>query len=365
MTTKPDFLAAGANIITNPCGAIDQEGANVTVSNTGGYGPDRWKGFGSGTGDWIIEQTLIAQGTLPKAPTVNTAVRCRTTTGDGTPDAGDYYLLRQIIQGHRVKNLMCGTSSAKTVTISFYAQSSVAGSYTANLKNNVEDRFYNHTFALAANTWTYVEFDVAMDQIGTWEKTTGRGLLFSIDLGSGSTYQNATTDAWGTGAILTTTGQTSLLAGPEQSTFDITAVQIKVGGVDEVFEEPDWLEELQECKRFLQRSYNYGVVTGTSTALGVYVIPAVTTTNGHIWGHIEFEVEFAEGVAPSCEIYHQNGTVRALGDGGFGVLLANSGLPYGTWANSKRFAVQNSSGSQISPSGQAVNCHYKAWATNF
>jgi hypothetical protein len=113
--TLQSSAPVGKNLIINGDMTIDQRGATVTSA---GYTVDRWGQDQTGGGGISYVKSTDAPDGFSHSLSATV-----TTTDD--PASGDYYRLFQRIEGYNVSQLDIGTSSAKTITVSFWVKSSV------------------------------------------------------------------------------------------------------------------------------------------------------------------------------------------------------------------------------------------------
>jgi hypothetical protein len=247
------------NRIINGAMVIDQRnaGAAVTINTTSNtYTLDRWNAAGaSSDGVFTVDQDTTA-------PTGFTnSLKVTVTTADASIGANQSYLLSQFIEGFNVADLGWGTASAKTITISFWVQSSVIGTFGGALNNSANSRNYPFTYAISvANTWEYKTVTIAGDTTGTWLTDAGRGIGLRFGFGMGSDFL-ATAGAWtGTSQIFGATGQTQLMS-TLNATWYITGVQFEVGTQATSFEYRQYQQELALCQRYY---YRLKAITATS-----------------------------------------------------------------------------------------------------
>ena len=223
---------------------IDQRNAGAASSGAlNGYWLDRWYSYTSGGGVFTVQQST----TVP--PGFINSVVLTVTTADASIAAGDYYAHTQMIEGVNLADLDWGKSTAKTITVSFWARSSVAGTYGVSVENSAGDRSYPAPYTISAtNTWTYVTVTIPGDTTGTWLTTTGIGMYLKFDLGSGSTRQG-TANAWNAGNIWTPTGSTQWIA-TNAATFYLTGMQLEIGSTATPFEKRHYGQELALCQRY-------------------------------------------------------------------------------------------------------------------
>jgi hypothetical protein len=255
------------NKIINGAMVIDQRnaGASVTPAN-GAYTLDRWQYEASQASKFTAGQNLNSV-TLPAGFSKYLGFQVASTASLA---AGDYFLYEQKIEGFNCADLAWGTASAKTITISFWAYSSVTGTYSGAVANNSFNRSYIFTFSMpSANTWTYITVTVPGDTSGTWATDNTTGLFLRMDLGAGSTYTGSS-GSWSGSTVWKATGSVSLVSNAS-ATFYITGVQLERGTIATPFEYRNYQQELAMCQRYFQKTYKTDVALGTTGANTGYV----------------------------------------------------------------------------------------------
>ena len=263
MTGAPSIGGAGLgmgmgfrNRIINGAMVIDQRnaGASVAVTTADTYVTDRFAPhiFGSGTGRFTAQQVSTVPTGFAKS------LQLTVTTTDASPAAGYGYCIQQRIEGYNVADLLFGSASAQTVTLSFWVRSSVTGSFGFLLNNGSVTRNYGVLYTIsAANTWEQKTITIAGDTTGTWETTNLNGLGVTFCLGGGSTRTVST--GWNANVTGTTpsfvTGGTNLMA-TNGATFYITGVQLEKGSTATSFDYRPYGTELALCQRYYWKAVN-------------------------------------------------------------------------------------------------------------
>jgi hypothetical protein len=235
------------NRIINGDMRIDQRnaGASVTV-NTGGafYPVDRFRFSGvSSSGVFTAQQITDAPAGFTNS------VRVTVTTIDSSLSGSDLYYAAQFIEGFNTADLVWGSASAATVTLSFWAKSSVTGTFGGALSNNGVNRSYPFTYTInAANTWEQKTVTIAGDTTGTWATDNNTGIRIYWGLGVASGFAG-TAGSWAASQLLSATGATNLMA-TNAATWQITGVQLEAGSVASPFERRDYGRELMMCQRY-------------------------------------------------------------------------------------------------------------------
>ena len=238
------------NRIINGAMVLDQRkaGASVTITNTGDntYTLDRWAAYGSQASKFSVQRNAGAV-TAPAGFTNYLGV---TSASAYSVLTADIFRLTQFIEGFNAADLSWGTSSAQTVTLSFWVRSSLTGTFGGSVGNSAYNRSYPFTFTIsAANTWELKTVTISGDTSGTWLTDAGIGIRVNFGLGVGST-NSGTGSAWYANGYVSATGATSVV-GTSGATFYITGVQLEKGSTATSFDYRPYGTELALCQRYL------------------------------------------------------------------------------------------------------------------
>jgi hypothetical protein len=245
---------------------IDQRnaGASVTPTTDQTYTVDRWEVLISQASKLSVQQQTSV---VPAGFTNAVKITSLAATSLG---AGDYFCYAHIIEGYNIADLGWGAAGASTVTLSFWVNSSLTGTFGGNVSNGGQSRAYPFTYTIsAANTWEQKTVTITGDTTGTWLTTNGRGIWLQMGLGVGTTY-SGTAGSWQGAALLGATGATSVV-GTNGATFYITGVQLEKGSNATSFDYRPYGTELALCQRYYQilgdaSSDSVGYATNTSAA---------------------------------------------------------------------------------------------------
>ena len=199
------------------------------------------------------------------APTDFQYSRKITSLAANTVASDSYHTIRYAVEGYDAKQLNCGFSSAKTVTLSFYVKSSLTGTFGLNFTNAANNRSYPTTYTIsAADTWEQKIITLTLDTTGTWPTTNSVGLEINWQLAVGFGYQTSTTDQWVAGWNYPDTAANTLMT-TNGATFQLTGVQLEVGSQATAFEHISYSEELSICERYYQIIMEEGTGGGGQT----------------------------------------------------------------------------------------------------
>ena len=181
-----------------------------------------------------------------------------TPDATNTPTGSGNACFRMKIEGQDCQDLDYGSSSAKQVTVSFYAKSASANNgdqYTFQLRHFATDgtmRSINAPFTITSSfqrfTFTF-DGDTAVDIINT----SALGMELDWHLASGPDDIASQHTSWTTTNLFTcVTGQSNFLDSTNNE-FYVTGVQLEIGSVATPFEHRTVGEELTRCQRYYQR----------------------------------------------------------------------------------------------------------------
>ena len=265
------------NKIINGAMMIDQRNAGASVSTASSnttYTVDRFQVYYAQTSKFTIQQNA-GSVTPPSGYSNYLGI---TSSSSYSSLSGDYFFLRQSVEGLNIPDLAWGTSSAISVTLSFWVRSSLTGTFSGVLRNGAENLTYAFTYSVSsANTWEQKTITIAGPTSGTWLTTNGIGIEVMWNLGSGSGGLTGTTGSWVAGGFFGATGSTSVV-GTNGATFYITGVQLERGTAATPFEYRNYQQELAMCQRYYVKSYDTSTVAGTVTQNGAIQINASSTS---------------------------------------------------------------------------------------
>jgi len=268
------------NRIINGAMVIDQRnaGASVTISNAASvYTLDRWRFYENTDGVITAQQSSTAPAGFTNSLLVTV------TTADTSIGSTQLAIVEQNIEGFNSADLMFGSASASTVTLSFWVRSNLTGTFGGVLRNSGDTRSYPFSYTInAANTFEQKTITVAGDTSGTWLTTNGLGLSVTFGLAVGSTYLG-TASAWAGANYQSATGQSNLLA-TIGNTFYITGVQLEKGSTATSFDYRPYGTELALCQRYAYKVSGTNTFSplaaagqGTTATTAVFTVPTKVT----------------------------------------------------------------------------------------
>ena len=249
-SAKTTVSAPNPNLIINGDMAIAQRGTSSTSS--GIKTVDRWNALWTGGGITQSQVALTSGGAYDEGH--RHAFKMAVTS---TGSANDRYAqMRYIPEAKDIRNFGWQyTSGSSYITLSFWAKSSLAGTYFFSLygpdSGNVQ--FYSTSFALAANTWTKVTKTIPGGSNIVLNDDTGIGFYMDIriDIGTDYTASDATMNAWHNHVSTKyTTDIAQSWQNTSSATFEVTGVKLEIGQSATTFEKLDYTAEFQRCQRY-------------------------------------------------------------------------------------------------------------------
>jgi hypothetical protein len=335
------------NRIINGAMVISQRGTSFSYNNNTAYCLDRYQvRYGSSGG--TAGTATVTQSSSAPVGFVNSLLLTVGTARTNT--SGDRFNIEQSIEGFNIADLGWGTANAKPITLSFWVNSSVTGTYGICFSNFSYGYAVNYSIPVA-NTWTQISVSIAGPTVGTWNTTNSAGFLVSFDLGMGSDVREST-GSWQAGTFLGANGSTNLVANAG-ATFYITGVQLEAGSTATSFDYRPYGTELALCQRYYTTlpSQN-GTATGTGRTLGT-----CNGSNTAIAGNLFFPVSMR--TAPTITIYGNASTT-----GNFNFYSAGSGAQatYTGSASSSTIANSSSVGFGLNMVVASLPASYSGWS---
>ena len=294
------------NRIINGAMMIDQRnaGASVTAGASETFTLDRWAYYNSQASKMTVQQN--AGSVTPPAGFSNYLGVTVGASASVTVGAGDYFIIRQFIEGFNTADLAWGTASAATVTLSFWVRSSLTGTFGGSLGNGAFNRSYPFTYSISsANTWEQKTITVAGDTSGTWVgATNGLGMRVNFGLGVNPTI-SGTAGAWTGSGLFSATGAVKLIE-TNSATFYITGVQLERGSTASSFEYRSYGAEKLLCMRYYEKTYNDDEAPNRVNPNTANALTGVATSTTNIACHWKFSVP--KRASATVQYYSWNGT---------------------------------------------------------
>ena len=239
------------NLIINGDMSIAQRSTSETNVSTGYRTCDRWR-ISRGAG----EITMSQDTDVPTGQGFAKSLKFLEASSGANPGASDVNLITQRIEGQNLQYLLKGTSSAKSLTLSFWIKASVTGTYIAHLTDDDNSRFISKAYTVSsANTWEYKTITFPPDTTGAFANDNARSLDVELYFGAGSNFTSGTLNTtWNSyTASNQAVGQVNALASANDY-VQFTGIQLEAGTTASDFEFLPVDVNLQRCERYHQRT---------------------------------------------------------------------------------------------------------------
>ena len=257
------------NLLINGDMQISQRATTTTgITTTGYHTVDRWKQVLSGGGTYTQAQTALSSGDA-FADGFSQSKKYDCTTLYAGVDSLSVH--RQVIEGKNLQHLGWGTSSAKSVTLSFWVKSNLTGTAVAGLYGVNSGKQISGTYTIdVANTWEYKTLTFAGDTGFGHTNSVAEALYVNMVMAAGTNYTSGTTQtSWTTYAnVDLAAGQTIDVSASISNDISFTGVQLVAGSVATPFQHLGYGQQLTSCQRYYEeidkQMYN-GTVANTRT----------------------------------------------------------------------------------------------------
>jgi len=255
------------NIVINGDMSIAQRATSTASITSAGYHTvDRFQTSITNMGTWTQSQST----TVPSGQGFATSLKMDCTTADASPAAGDDLKIRTKFEGQSLQYLKKGTSSAESLTASFWVRSNKTGTYIVELMDNDNSyRHINKSYTISsADTWEKKTITFAGDTTGAFGNDNGASLEMSFYLGAGSNQTSGTLQtSWGAyTAANRAVGQVNL-ADSTSNEWYVTGVQLEAGTSASDFEFLPVDVNLQRCQRYYHQIYSQSGTQAFSSTL--------------------------------------------------------------------------------------------------
>jgi hypothetical protein len=250
--------SSSGNLIINGAMQVSQRSVIDTavtgITTTNYYTADRFQSSISSFGTW--SQTTSADA--PTGSGFRNSLKMVCTTAAASLTGNVYANIIQNIEGQNCQAIRKGTSSAQTLTLSFWVKAGIAGTYIAEVYDS-NSRQVSKAYTISAiNVWEYKTIVIPADTSGVIPNSNVAGLAVRWWLGAGTSYTSGTLNTtWAANVNANiAVGQTNVASGTNAAVnyWQMTGAQITVGSVAVPFQFKSYADDLRDCQRYYYRT---------------------------------------------------------------------------------------------------------------
>jgi hypothetical protein len=245
------------NIIINGDMSQSQRSTSATGLGNGDSGyhtVDRWKFVESGSPTFEFTQSQSTD--VPTGQGFVTSLKMDCTTADASLATDDLLRIMQVFEGQNLQYLKKGTSSAESLTASFWVKSSKTGTYICELEDVDNNRTINKSYTInSADTWEKKTITYDGDTTGAFDNDNAESLTVYFWLVAGSTF-NASGNLATSWASIGNSARASDQVNLSDSTSNewyVTGVQLEAGTSASDFEFLPFDVNLRRCQRYFEK----------------------------------------------------------------------------------------------------------------
>ena len=289
------------NSLSNPNFEVNQRnpGSGVVFGAgvVGAYICDRWNfSKSAATATLSAGQANAVNGIV--VPGTNylitrKAVNITLNTSQASLAAGEYLMLTQAVEGPNLRELRGDVHS-----LSLLVWCDQALTFTVRLTSAAAP-FYTLTKSCTISTpsqYTLITLPnlPVWDPAATWPVNEGTsGYTLGIGLGAGTTYTSPANDTWQAGNFICGPGNTNYASLPVNTTLQIAMIQHEPGPICTTFMDKPFTQNLDECLRYYQKTYDYAIKPGTASLNGA--ISLITEGSRAPAAYLPFQKRLAKG----------------------------------------------------------------------
>ena len=258
---------ANKNLIINGAMQVAQRGTSDAGVTSGGFRTvDRLNNLLNLAGTWTFSQDTD----VPLGQGFSYSNKRQCTTANASLSSGAYFVDYYSIEGQDLQQLAFGTSSAKSLTLSFWVKTNKTGTYQITFTTVSATKSIGSSYTVnAANTWEKKTLTIVGDTASGIVNANTVGLTIEMWYAAGTDFNSGTMPtAWE--ARVSADRAAALTVNIADSTsnyLSITGLQLELGDTATPFEHRSYGDELARCQRYyLQQAIDI------QTPIGGYMI---------------------------------------------------------------------------------------------
>lgn len=283
------------NLIHNGAMQVAQRGTSFSDTGTATEGFYTLDGFHfQKVGLDEMRFTASQDSEVPSGQGFANSLKIAVTTAETSLAASEYFRFRTRVEAQNLQHLAYNTSSAKSLTLSFWIRTNRTGKYSILFFKEDDGSPYrsntpSYTVS-AANTWEKKTITIDGDTAGVINDDNGYGLSINFILATGADYAGTPHTGWGVYTLtddFSHSDQVNFIS--NTYTMYITGIQLEVGDTATPFEHRSFADELARCQRYYYRKNADSAYSMLGSGMNA------TTSSSRV--HIDFPVDMR--AAPS------------------------------------------------------------------
>ena len=267
VVTATSFSGSGANLTSLPSspppnnflinGAMQVNVRGTNHQTLGSFNPvtssiytlDRWKVLNENSFD-TDSAKVVQDNTAPTSEGFSKSIMMNIGNTE-TPSSTHVCGFQQMIEAQNLQSLAYGTSSAKTMTLSFWVYSNKTGTYCVQITQDDPSKFVLYEYTISSsNTWEKKTITIAGNTADAINNDNGIGFKVNWILCCGSGRHNAAVSSWTSGANAYATSNQVNLWDHADNYFKMTGCQLQTGSTATDFVHEDISTTLRKCQRY-------------------------------------------------------------------------------------------------------------------
>ena len=243
------------NLVINGAMQVAQRGTSqASISSAGYYTIDRFKINTNDAGVWTMSQEALSSSDTPFTKGFSKALKLDCTTS-ATPASNGTLQVQYSSEGQDLQQLISGTSSAKTLILSFWIKATKTGTNVFGGYQDDGGKSFGLTYTInSSNTWEYKTITIPANTADVIANDATRGRIVTWYFSAGTNRTTGTLrSTWTTYATADEAPGQVNHADNTANNIHITGVQLEVGSQATPFEHRSFGEELNLCRRYFKR----------------------------------------------------------------------------------------------------------------
>ena len=239
------------NIIINGDMSIAQRSTSTTsITGAGYHTVDRYQIYLASLGTWTMSQSTD----VPSGQGFAKSCKFDCTTADSSPAASDEFYFRQRFEGQFLQYLKYGTSSAQSLTLSFWVKCNKTTTATVALQDHDNTKMQVKSYTISsANTWEKKTITFSGNTSDSFANDNNLSLDVRWWLDSGSNFTSGTpSGSWEANDNTKKNPNNLALASSTSNEWYITGIQLEAGTSASDFEFLPHDVTLRRCQRYYQ-----------------------------------------------------------------------------------------------------------------